>query len=81
MKKRTAYKIVRNYIREEQLEWLPIEEALTEVKMRFTRIPCTRYTKGQVETAKIKIRKYCRRRVKARRVKKRTFNIGFYIGF
>lgn len=60
MKKRIAYKIFRNSIREERLEWLPIEEIGTEVKMRFIRHSCQRYTHQQIQKANVKIAKYFR---------------------
>ena len=60
MKKRITYKIFRNSIREERLEWFPIEKTETGVKIRFIRHSCPRYTQQQIQKANVKIAKYFR---------------------
>lgn len=63
MKKRIAYKIVRNYKREEVLSWHKIfESPQGEISIKYTVTHCQRYTKGQLQKAANKVRKCCLRR-------------------
>ena len=63
MKKRIAYKIIRNYKREQVLTWHKVlESPQGEISIKHTVTPCQRYTKGQLQEAANKVRKCCRRR-------------------